>query len=188
MIPVIMRNQQTVNIRHVADGIGGGSRKGPRAERYGRGKGAEHGIDKKAAAAKLNQKRRMPEPYESVAGSLPSLQVHAARGNGSGRDGPVFLHEKGTEKRKGKAAVAAQNRPGNHIMEHAVRIVRRSKDPRQFRALRQSAELGVLEEAPGPSSDASGQKGSPCRQLEKSSSVHSLLYKEDRSVFYGFMP
>ena len=71
MIPVVMRNQQAVDIRHVMNGVRGGSGKGLCAEGYRRGIGAEYRVDEQAAASKLNKKRGMAQPQNCI---LPALQ------------------------------------------------------------------------------------------------------------------
>lgn len=66
MIPVVMRNQQAVDIRHVMNGVRGGSGKGLCAEGYRRGIGAEYRVNEYAAAAELDEKGGMPKPQNSI--------------------------------------------------------------------------------------------------------------------------
>lgn len=172
MIPVIVGDQQAVDVRQVMDGAGGGSGKGFRAEGNGGGVVAEHGVDEKSMTSQLQKEGGMSQPDDKILRGVLSPEVGTHGRNGAGRDGAGSFFRQRTDERPRKAAVVAENGAGNEIAELAVDVVRRRLESFQVRAFRQCSELFLTKKGHDSSRPRSCDEGRACHDAEKGSSFH----------------
>ena len=66
MIPVVVRNEQIIDVRHVLGGVKVRPLERPVGEKDRRSIGTEHGIYQKASAAELHEVGRMAEPDDGI--------------------------------------------------------------------------------------------------------------------------
>ena len=66
MIPVVVRNEQIIDVRHVLGGVKVRPLERPVGEKDRRSIGPEHGIYQKASAAELHEVGRMAEPDDGI--------------------------------------------------------------------------------------------------------------------------
>ena len=123
VIPVIVGDEQSVNVGHVLRRAGRASGKGPRAERHRRGVIAEHRINEQALAAQLEKKAGMPEPDHEVFGAAAREKVGLFGGNRRARRGIGALFHERAEQRARKGAVVAEHGALNEVVERSVGIV-----------------------------------------------------------------
>ena len=124
MIPVIVGNEQTVDVRHIPDAVRCGSLKGPGAETYRSRIGAEDRIDENAQSANMDEEGGMSQPYHAVFIPVQAAKIYAQKGNGVRRRRLLFFRHERAQESNDETLIIVQNGAGNQIAKLSADVVR----------------------------------------------------------------
>ena len=180
MIPMVVGNEQRVDVRHIRRRIDVTARKGRVAARQGRGVLAEHRVDKQTVAAQLHEIRGMSQPDNHIRVAVQGAQVGLACGQGRGRRG-VHLAAQGIfDQGQGHAALGPVPGHGLQIVKNAVPILGRTLHTLQAFALgpgpeRRRLHIGVAAENQKQNAEHQSRQHAPPPPFHDCSSLYAAV-------------